>query len=654
MRRNEVSSDLEWADLRSAAGWLRKYAVGLGAIVMIVLQLGWKAQFLSTLYFRQDDFHDLELAVEHSFNWSYLTFIGSGHLIIGLRAIAWAMVRVSTPYNWGLASAVSLVFVAAASLAAYRLLRNLFGPRPMILVLLAIYLLSPLTVPDLGIWSSAMESVPLQLAILMALNSHVSYIRTGRWWHLLFAVFWMAFGLVFFEKALVLPILLFAVTAAFLTDRRTLLGGIMRSLLRYWLAWVIYLVLDIAYAILLIISLRTSATRPHSPTSFSSVLAFSGGLVKESLLPGALGGPWQWLPTSDKSYSFAFPPTILIWISVILAVVIIVASVLGRRITWRAWAILVVWVALADVLPVIVGRISAFSQAATLLGLETRYLADAVPILIICLGLAFLPLVTDQQRRAMRAAAAQAAATGHRRQPQRESVQVARMIAAVLLGIFVFGSIWSVQAYENVTTGNVARTYVANSEAATRLVPPGTPVFNVAVPINILEGLFGQYTRQSRVIGDEFMGKLARRIVWVTKPRGTLDGLRMFGPNGQLYAAQVIGATSLPAPARGCWPAKNRQIVVQLFKNSPAYTGILRLGYIWSGHAPGQVDVQFGSTERTLTVKPGLHSAYLAVSGQASQIIVQNLSAGRMCIGDAQAGNLAPATAGKALPPISY
>ena len=267
MRLDEASGDLEWADLRSAAGWLRKHGVGLGAIVMIVLELLWKAQFLSTLYFRQDDFHDLELAVEHSFNWSYLTFIGSGHLIIGLRAIAWGMVRVSTPYNWGVASAVSLAFVAAASYAAYRLLRNLFGPRPMILVLLAIYLLSPLTVPDLGIWSSAMESVPLQLAILMALNAHVSYIRTGRWWHLAFAVFWVAFGLAFFEKGLVVPILLFAVTAAFLTDRRTLLAGILRSLVKYWLAWAIYLVLDIGYAILLAISLRTSAAHPQSPAS---------------------------------------------------------------------------------------------------------------------------------------------------------------------------------------------------------------------------------------------------------------------------------------------------------------------------------------------------------------------------------------------------
>jgi hypothetical protein len=655
MRLDERSGDLEWADLRSAAGRLRTNGVALGAVVMIVLELAWKAQFLSTLYFRQDDFHDLELAVEHSFNWSYLTFIGSGHLIIGLRAIAWFMVRVSAPYNWGIASVVSLAFVAAASFAAYRLLRNLFGPRPMILILLALYLLSPLTVPDLGIWSSAMESVPLQLAIFMALNSHVSYVRTGRWWHLLFAVFWVAFGLAFFEKGLVLPLLLFAVTAAFLTDRRTLLAGALRALLKYWLAWAIYLVLDVGYAILLAISLRTSAAHPQSPTSAGTVASFAGGLVKESFLPGVLGGPWQWLPTSDSSYSFAAPPAVLVWISVVVAIVVIVLSVLVRRIAWRAWAILAMWIVLADILPVAIGRVNAFSPQ--VLALETRYLADAMPVLVVCLGLVFLPLVTDQQRRVMaaQAAAAHAAGSGHRRQSQRESVQTVRMVGAVLLGVFVFGSIWSVQAYENVTNGDAARTYIANTRSAVQLAPAQTPVFDVAVPNDVLEGLFGPYTKESRIIDDDFRGKLARKLKWITKPRGTIDGLRMFAQNGQLYMAQVVGAVSLPRPGgQACWPVESGQITVKLFRNSPLYTGILRLGYIWSGNSAGQIDVQFGSTEQTMTVKPGLHSAYLAVTGQASQVIVENLTAGKLCIGDAQAGNLAPSTTGKAIPLLSH
>jgi hypothetical protein len=211
-----------------------------------------------------------------------------------------------------------------------------------------------------------------------------------------------------------------------------------------------------------------------------------------------------------------------------------------------------------------------------------------------------------------------------------------------------------VQAYENVTNGDIARTYIANARSAVQLAPPNTRVFDVAVPNDILEGLFGPFVKDSRVIGDDVSPKLDRKLIWTTKPRGTIDGLRMFGPNGQLFSAQVVGATSLPATDHGCWPAKHKQIIVQLFRLSPIYTGILRLGYIWSGSVPGQIDVQFASTDQTITVQPGLHSAYLAVTGQASQIIVQNLSGGKLCIGDAQAGNLAPNTSGKALPPFSH
>ena len=124
------------------------------------------------------------------------------------------LARVSL-YDSGLAASVVFVLMACASVAALRVLRTLFGERRVILVPLVVYLLTPLTVPGLGWWSAAMESVPLQLAIFMALNAHMWYVRTGRARHLAVAVAWVGFGLLFFEKALVLPVLLFAVTAAF-------------------------------------------------------------------------------------------------------------------------------------------------------------------------------------------------------------------------------------------------------------------------------------------------------------------------------------------------------------------------------------------------------------------------------------------------------
>src|SRR5215469_12685534 len=206
------------------AVWVSKRIVMLIAVALIAAQLIWKAQLLHGLYFVRDDFHDLDLAIERPLTWSYLTYIWDGHLIMGLRLVAWLLVRVSL-YNWGLASAVTLAFTAAASLACYRALRTLFGDGPRILIPLIFYLLTPLTIATFAWWSSAMESVPLQLAIFMALTSHVLYVRTAKTKHLLAAGFWVAFGLIFFEKALVLPALLFVLTAGFLIARRNLLHG---------------------------------------------------------------------------------------------------------------------------------------------------------------------------------------------------------------------------------------------------------------------------------------------------------------------------------------------------------------------------------------------------------------------------------------------
>src|SRR5262249_18397798 len=49
--------DYAWADLRSTVDWFRNNRVLVAAILLIVVELVWKAQFLSHMYFRQDDFH---------------------------------------------------------------------------------------------------------------------------------------------------------------------------------------------------------------------------------------------------------------------------------------------------------------------------------------------------------------------------------------------------------------------------------------------------------------------------------------------------------------------------------------------------------------------------------------------------------------------
>jgi hypothetical protein len=641
MRFESPGGDLEWADLRSAVGWMRSNTVLLIAILLIVAQLVWKGQFLGHLYFRQDDFHDLDLAYDHPLNWRYLTFIGAGHLIIGLRIVAWVLVRSSSStYNWLLASIVSLAFVAAASLAAYRMLRDLFGERLGILVPLGVYVLSPLTLPDLGIWSSAMESVPLQLATFMAVSAHLRYVRTGRRPHMFAAAFWIAFGLLFFEKGLVLPLLLFGLTAAFLVERRSLLAGCLSALRRYWQAWLLYVALDVIYILILVQALHTSTSQPKVPVSASGVFTFAWELLRDTLMPGMVGGPWQWFPVLGGSFSFAAPPPALVAISVIVVIAAAIASVWLRPVAWRAWLILTAWVLAADILPVAIGRLDAFN--APVLGLETRYVADATPVIAICIGLALLPLATDNAT----------AAVGRRRRRRIDS-QPIRLVAAGLAGLFLFSSIWSVQAYEGVTNGTEAASYIANAKLALAQAPRGTPVADRHVPQGIVIGTFYGYAFASKVVGYMERGDLKGKLRWLRSPRGTVDNLMIFGPDGRLHVAEVYGASSARTPSHPCLPVRRNRITLYFNSQPPPFSDTLRIGYIWPSDAgDSTVLVRYGTATRVLAVQPGVHSGYVPISGRADGLVISGLGGVRMCVGDVQAGDLGPAPGGQVIPPL--
>lgn len=639
----------EWANLAIWARWFQARGVLLAGLGLIVISVIWKAQFLSQLYFRQDDFHLLDRAIENPLDWRQLSFIGAGHLIPGPYLVAWLIARISL-YSWPLASAASLVFAAAACLAALRLLRTLFGDHPGILIPLIVYLVCPLTFPDLGIWSSALESVPLQLATFMALTAHIHYVRTGRARHIVSTSFWLVFGLFFFEKGLVIPLLLFGVTSGFLMGGGSWLANARRCAVRYWRTWLPQLVLLAGYAVVLKVSLRTSVAQPGSPGSASRVLTFASGLMRDTFVPGAVGGPWHWFPVSGASYSFTAAPAALSWLSWIAAGLVVVVSLLYRQIAWRAWAILAAWLVFADMIPVILGRISDLGFDPVVLGLESRYVADAVPVLAICLGLAFWPLATAEQGgKAPRAATV----------PQPVQVlplstgQVRRSVAAMTVGAFVLCSLWSVEAYRHVTTGAEARGFILNAQLAMKEARPGTLVVDNEIPPGIVLGSFGKWAHASTVIGDMAVAGAKSNLVWIRVPSGVYDNLRIFGIDGRLHLAQVIGTASLPRPAgQDCWKAHGGQVQVPLYGPIPTGPAMLRIGYLWYSQFRGLVTVRYGSMVRQVQLKPGLNSLYLPVDGGARSVIISGFGKLRLCVGDAQAGILEPSGIGAPIPAV--
>lgn len=620
----------------SAATWFRQRSVLIGGLVIIIGEIIWKAQFLSRGFFSQDDYVNLDIAIKSQFNWHYLSLIGAGHFYPGLRAVTWVLARVSL-YNWGLDAGVALALVALASLAALRLLRTLFGDRPAILIPLAIYALTPLTVPDLGWWWCAMESLPFQLAIFMSLSAHVRYVRTGGRGSLFAAIAWLVIGLLFFEKAIVLAPLLFAITAGFLTERRTWLGGAFAALRRHWGAWFTYSAITAGYIVLFLVTLHASGQQAQAPSSLSAAGGFAWTITKDTLTTGALGGPWRWFPLADQQYALAAPPTATVLFAGLVAVAVVVVSIVRRFVAWRAWAILIFWVVCADMLPVIFGRLLTGLQS--VLGLETRYLADAACVLAICVGLAFLPVAGTSEATAE---ARQRASGGHQASAMTTYQQNLRYAVSALVAIFVVSSILSVHNYETSTPGGqAAKTYFANAKRAVQLAPPGTVVLDQYMPQRYVEGLFGkQEAVESTVIGDLEQRKLAGKFRWIAQPSGTVDGVYMFGADGKLYHTLIAGDSSAHRSGAGfkaCWPERKGRVVVWFQNATSIYDWTLHVAYIW-GSSAGPVTVWYGGVAHQLALQPGTHNAYVSVSGIVTRFTVAGLGQNHLCVGAAEAG----------------
>jgi hypothetical protein len=600
---------------------LRRHAVSLTAYVLIAAQIVWKAAVLRHFYFWQDDFIFFDRAVHMGLTWQYLMAMQGGHLDPGLFAVSWAIARISE-YNWTLVSAVLLAILLASCVALLRLLRTLFGNRPAILIPLVIYLLCPLTVPDLVWWSSGIEGVTVSLAIFMCLGAHIRYVRSGRCRPMLAAAGWLLVGMLFSDKGAVLPFFLFGITSAFFAD-----GSWLRAMLwsgaRYWRAWAVYGGLLAVYVTVFVIQAQQPGALPTKVGSPHGVGTFMGDLMKDSFVPGALGGPWQWFGNGINA--FAAPPAALMRLSLLVAAVIVAATVWYRRYAWRAWAILALWLLGADMAPIIVGRTTLLDPALTVfLGMDTHYVVDAVPILVVCLGLAIWPVAGRPDLR-------------RDRPPRAVPTQVAQAMTGVVLAAFAVGSVYSVQTYVESTTSQPGRSFIATARQALAAVPPGTPVVDQFAPPSVMAALLlGPYGYEDQVIGSMALG----RIRWIRDPDGVIANLRIFTGDGRLWPATVVGVYSPPKPAIGCWPSQGTTITVPLsstatISNGP---GTLRVSYIAS--AAQQVVVDFGGRLGRLHLASGENTAYLPVEGSGNDVLIISPDPRALCVGNIAVGGL--------------
>ena len=232
-------------------------------------------------------------------------------------------------------------------------------------------------------WAAALNLVPVQAAFFVAVGCGVRHLRgEGRLW-LAATMAAVAGGLLFDVKGvLVLPVLA-AVAVAYFAQ-----GGLwarLRSLVVEQRAAVVTIALAlVGYSAYYLAAVPQIATN----TDPSTVPDVMDAMLGTAFPAGILGGPWRWSLIAPPT-AYADPPGVLVHLAWVVLALVVLHSALRRRRALRAWALLAGYLLLLLVL-LVVSRGPTFGA---LIGLEYRYLTDAVGVATLCLGLAYLPML---------------------------------------------------------------------------------------------------------------------------------------------------------------------------------------------------------------------------------------------------------------------
>lgn len=583
---------------------------------LVALQLLGRALASGSGYLYWDDFILQSRASRLPFPSVELMFTPhDGHLMPGAMAVAWVVTRLA-PLSPAAVTASLVLLQAISSAAVVLMLGRLFGRRPLVLVPLAVYLVSPLTLPSSLWWSAALNTLPLQAALALAVWGHVGFLRHRSRAGLGVALAATVVGLAFFEKAVIVPILLVGVTWV-LQDDAGYTRSLRRALTGHWRLWTLYGALLASY-----VAVFSRAGRPESSTGSTVETAriVLKGIVG-SFVPTAVGGPVRWSPVGYAA-GYADPPAWLVVGAMQVAAVVVVWSVWAQPRARRAWTVLAGYLA-GDLLVLALTR--GGTAVSEQLALSSRYVADAAVVLTFVLGVALMPLVGEQPPPRVEATRAWLS-----RRPT--ALWTTTFVAA---DVFVVLSLVSSVAYVSLWSANPAREWVENARDTLAAAPEGVPILPDPVPVEVLYGIAYPENLTSYVLapvqGSHVFGDRTSQ-------------LQTFDASGRLVPGAVDGASSVPPLEPGCWRVEDGRGLIRLNDRLRPWQYTVHLGYLSGGTTGGTVTLGAGRPSRIELMK-GLHDEYVRVGGAGSNLYITTDDPDvTVCIDPAAVGGVVPDT----------
>lgn len=540
---------------------------------------------------------------------SFLFDDHDGHVMPGAFLLSGAIVRVA-PFGWWLAALSLVVLQLLASLALLRAVHTILGWRPVLLIPLTFALFTPLAIPAFAWWAAGLNSLPMIAALAWVCADAVLLIRTGNQRYAVSAVAVYVGGLLFFEKAAVIPFAAFAVAAllAYVGGDRSAVLTVWRRGIRLWVPALAVTAAWIGVYLLVVDQQRWTLDLAMT----WDLLARS---VTHGIVPGLAGGPWhwqRWAPASPWGTP-GVPVMVLGWVS--LAVVFAVSMARKRRIG-PVWAVAAGY-AVACQVPIYLMRSSRFT--ALELAQTLRYLPDFVVVAALLMAVAFCAPNRDGFRRLNASAA-------------RTAVVVAAVAA------FLVSSAYSTATFYRSWRDSPVPAYLANARAglAEARSSSDAPMLDQEVDPLILQ----------RVAWPE---NLASHLFALLDDRpefapATTD-LRMLDRQGRLVDALVTWVRAIrPGPQPQCGYLVQPDFPVRMPLDGPLLPADWTAEINYLANSDGSLTM--GLTEGPevkVPVRPGLNRVFVRLVGAGDTVTVSaNTAALSVCISPGPVGFVAP------------
>jgi hypothetical protein len=588
--------------------------VALAAVALIAVQLGIRAVVAFGGYFYWDDLILIGKAgTQGLLSPSYLLDDHDGHVMPAAFLVAGVLTRLA-PLVWTGPAISLLVLQLLASLALLRALCIILGWRPVLLIPLTFALFTPLAVPGFAWWAAALNSLPMLAALAWVCADAILLVRTGNQRYAVTGVLVYFGGLLFFEKAAVIPFVAFAMAALLCHVQ-----GDRAALRTVWWAgiwlWTASLTLTVAWVALYL------AVVNQQRWSFD--LSMTWNLLSRSIthgiVPGLAGGPWHWDRWAPAS-PWATPGPVVMALGWLVLAGALAVSLLRKQRIGLVW-LTAAGYAVACQVPIYLMRSS--KQTALELAQTLRYLPDCVVVLALLIAVGFCAPNRPAATRWLDASRQRALVT---------------VLARGVPVLFVASSLYSTATFLSSWRDNPAQPYLQNARAglATAHADSNAPLLDQEVDPLVLQ----------RVAYPE---NLASHMFALLRDRPEFahatTQLRMLDSSGQLINARVTWVRTIaPGPMPRCGYFVQPDKPARLVLDGPLLPAdwTVELNYLANSDGSMTLSLTEGPDVK-VPVHPGLNRVYARLPGAGDAIAVRaTTTALSLCIASGPVGFLAP------------